>query len=75
MSASIIFALDALYRCRVLFRIFDSINVSDKTIYNIDVLTTMRWLRNEWNNLKADTVVSSWKIFFQLLIKTLSTLR
>lgn len=38
------------FRRRILFRVFENIDACRKSIYNIDILTVMRWATEDWNS-------------------------
>lgn len=59
MDEGIIAALKSLYRRRLFIRIFDNIDTGAKPVYNMDILTAMHWMQEDWNSLKAETVVNS----------------
>lgn len=65
LDAGIIATLKAKYRRRVMFRIFDNIDVGAKSVYNVDVLTAMRWVKNEWEGLEKETIANCWRHCFQ----------
>lgn len=48
-----------------MFRIFQNIDVGAKAVYKVDVLAAMRWVQEDWINLKSETVANSWRHFFK----------
>lgn len=49
LDAGIIAWVKRRYRRRLLFRVFENIESSKKSIYNVDILTAIRWAYEEWN--------------------------
>lgn len=49
LDAGIIAWVKRRYRRRLLFRVFENIECGKKSIYNVDILTAIRWTYDEWN--------------------------
>lgn len=49
LDAGIIAWVKRRYKRRLLFCIFENIEAGQKSIYNVDVLTAIRWTYEEWN--------------------------
>lgn len=49
LDAGIIAWVKNKYRTRLLLRVFDNIDMGRKSIYNVDVLTAMRWTTEAWS--------------------------
>lgn len=56
MDASTIAALNATNRKRKIYQIFDSIDFIAKSDYNVQILTTMNWLKEDWYKLSVTTI-------------------
>lgn len=63
-GARIISALKANY-CRLLsFRVFENMNAGAESINNVDVLSAMRWVKEEWIAMPEIFISNCWKQFF-----------
>ena len=47
LDAGIIATVKGMYRRRLLFRVFENVEAGRTSIYNIDVLTAIRWITEE----------------------------
>lgn len=56
MDAVIIAALKALYRRRLLFRIFENMDAGAKIVYNVGILTAMQWVSDDWENMSLNRI-------------------
>lgn len=56
LDAGIIAALKSKFRRRILFRVFDNIDSGKKSIYNVDQLTAMRWVGEEWSAIESTCI-------------------
>lgn len=56
LDANIIAWSNAGYQLRILFRVFDNTDMGQKSIYNVDILTDMRWATEIWNSCPADVI-------------------
>ena len=56
LDAGIIAWVKNKYRRRLLMRVFDNIDMGRKSIYNVDVLTAMRWVTEEWDTCPSDVI-------------------
>lgn len=56
LDAGIIAWVKSRFRRRLLFRVFDNIDAGKKSIYNIDILTAMRWTVEEWGRCPGDVI-------------------
>lgn len=71
MDAGIIAAVKAKFRRRLLFRTFDNIDTAAKAIYNLDILTAMRWVEEAWNSVDSTSIRNCWKHCFETLSERL----
>lgn len=53
LDAGFIASLKAAYRERLLLRVFDNIACGAKLVYNVDILTTMKLVQKDWDNISA----------------------
>lgn len=58
LDAGIIAKVKAQFRRRLLGRVFENIERNSKSCYNIDILTAMRWVTEEWHALSATTITN-----------------
>lgn len=56
LDAGIIAWVKAKYKRRLLFRVFDNIDMGKKSIYNVDILTAMRWTKEEWESCPSSVI-------------------
>ena len=56
LDAGVIAYVKAMYRRRLLFRVFDNIDAGRKSIYHVDILTAMRWTVEEWESCPATVI-------------------
>lgn len=56
LDAGIIPCVKAKYKRRLLLRVFDNLDKGEKYIYNVDVLTAMRWTVEKWDSFSADVI-------------------
>lgn len=49
LDAGIIAWVKRRYRRRLLFRVFENIESGKNSIYNVDIITAIRWTYDEWN--------------------------
>lgn len=56
LDAGIIAWVKNRYRRRLLMRVFDNIDMGRKSIYNVDVLTAMRWVSEEWDMCPSEVI-------------------
>ena len=54
----------ATSRHRLLFRVFENIDSGKKSIYSIDILTAMRWVKEEWQMLPNSFIANSFEHCF-----------
>lgn len=50
LDAGVIAWVKRKYKRRLLLRVFDNIDMGRKSIYNVDILTAIRWTGEEWEN-------------------------
>lgn len=56
LDAGIIAWVKAKYKLRLLLRGFESFEAEKKSIYNLDVLTEIRWTEREWDSCPAQFI-------------------
>lgn len=56
LDAGIIAWVKGKYKRRLLFRVFDNIDMGSKSIYNVDILCAMRWTQEEWESCPANVI-------------------
>lgn len=56
LDAGVIAWVKAKYKRRLLFRVFDNIDMGRKCIYNVDVLCALRWAEEEWKACPAQVI-------------------
>lgn len=56
LDAGMIVWVKAKYKCRLLFWVFENLDVGKKPIYNVDILTAFRWTYEAWNSCPADSI-------------------
>lgn len=56
MDAGIIAWVKAKYKRRLLFRVFENIEMGKKSIYNVDILTAIRWTCAEWDSCPREVI-------------------
>ena len=56
LDAGVIAALKAKFRRRMMFRVFENMEVGNQSIYNIDVLTAIRWIMAEWADMPSSCI-------------------
>lgn len=64
MNAGIFASVKAKFRRWLFFWAFDNIDASSKTVYNVDVLTAMRWLEEEWHAVDSMVTRNCWRHCF-----------
>lgn len=52
-------ALKMRYRQRQLWRAYDFVDLKERRIFDVDQITAMRWIADEWQQLEADILRSS----------------
>lgn len=66
LDAGIIAWVKAKYKRRLLLRVFENLESSKKSIYNVDVLTAIRWTEQEWANCPPKVIFNCfthcWKL-------------
>lgn len=65
MDAGIIAALKSNYRRLLSFLIFENIDAKVKGIYDVEILSAMRWVEEEWNGMSVDAINHYWKHCFE----------
>lgn len=53
-------ALKAKYRRRLLFRVFDNIETGWKTVYNVEIMTSMRCVKQEFEQIPSEVIGNYW---------------
>lgn len=56
LDAGIIAWVKTKYNSRLLFRVFENLNVGKKFIYNVDILTALRWICEAWDSFPVDVI-------------------
>lgn len=56
LDAGTISAIKSKFRRRLLFKVFENINEGYKSIYNVDILIAVRWLKGEWKEMSAECI-------------------
>lgn len=63
LDAAVIEWVKSKYKRRLLFPVFDNIDMSKRSMYNVGILTAMRWTKEKWE-IRPSSVVK--KLFFAL---------
>lgn len=61
LDAGITTALKAKYKLRQLRRALDMSEMHQDNVYCVNQLTGMNWLKQEWENISEDTIISCWR--------------
>lgn len=61
MDAEIIAAIKRRYRAKQYERALDNIDENSDNIYDIDLLTVMRWISSIWEELPADIIANCYR--------------
>ena len=56
LDVGIIAWVKSKYKRRILFCVFENIEMGRKSIYNVDILTAIRWTAEEWANSPAQVI-------------------
>ena len=64
LDGGVIATFKATLRRRLLFRLFENIDFGKKSIYSIDILTAMRWVKEEWEMLPNSCIANSFEHCF-----------
>lgn len=65
LDAGIIAWVKRRYKRRLLLRVFENIEANAKSIYNVDVLTAIRWTEREWEECPASVIENCFKHCFK----------
>lgn len=58
LDAGTISQVEENFRGRLLHRAFESIEAETKSVYNVDILTALRWICTEWDNLSVTCITN-----------------
>lgn len=64
-DSGIITAVKAKSQHRLLFRVLDKMDSEARTLYNVDILTVLRWVQEKWLYLDEDLISNCWKPCFK----------
>lgn len=64
LDAGIIAWVKRRYRRRLLFRVFENIESGKKSIYNVDILTAIRWAYEEWSACPSEVIQNCFRHCF-----------
>lgn len=56
MNAGIIAIVRTAHWRRLLYRVIDNIDSETKSIYNLDTMTSMRFIKMEWEYIATETI-------------------
>lgn len=66
MDPGITATLKAKYRRRLLFRVFDNNITGSKTVLNVELLTSKRWVKQERNYMHSEVIGNCWNHCFSM---------
>ena len=60
IDAGVIYALKRRYKRRQMMRVVDLVDTNKSSIYNVDVLTAMDWIKEEWDAIEPRKILNCW---------------